>query len=387
MKHDVLIVGGGLAGASLAVALGHSRLRVGLIDERRPQKSAGWDIRIYAISPANQRFLDTIGIWGRLDASRVTPVHEMQIFGDDGAPMCFSAYDSGVGELAWTVEQSQIHCELWETLSRQHNVNLYCPRRGQQLNVDATAATLELDDGTQLEASLVVAADGGRSWVRQQAGIGATVKPYNELGVVANFRCERAHHGVAYQWFTPQGVLAYLPLPGNHMSMVWSAPEDLGRELLELDAEQLASRVADRGENVLGRLQLETTQRAFPLQLMNVDRTVVPRVALIGDAAHAIHPLSGHGVNLGLQDSRALANELSALAAWRDPGELAVLRAYARARAEEPAVMQFGTHFLNRLFKKDNFFYRQLRNRGMRLTDRLGPVKSALVRYATGDRF
>jgi len=387
MKLDVLIVGGGLAGASLAVALGHSRLRVGLVDERRPQKSAAWDSRIYAISPANQRFLDTIGIWKRLDASRMMRVHEMQIFGDDGAPMRFSAYDSGVSELAWTVEQSQIHSELWETLSRQQNVSLYCPMRGKKLRVDAESATLELDDGAQLEASLVVAADGGRSWVRQQAGIGATVEPYNELGVVANFRCEKAHHGVAYQWFTPQGVLAYLPLPGNRMSMVWSAPENLGRELQEMDAEQLASLVADQGENVLGRLKLETTQRAFPLQLMTVDRTVVRRVALIGDAAHAIHPLSGHGVNLGLQDSRVLAQELSTLAAWHDPGELAVLRAYARARAEEPALMQFGTHFLNRLFKKDNFFVRQLRNRGLRMTDTLGPVKSALVRYATGDRF
>lgn len=387
MDLDVVVAGGGLAGASLAVALQRTGLRIAVVEARAPARSAEWDNRIYAISPSSQQFLDRLGVWARLDGARLTPITEMAVFGDGSGRLRFSAYESGLTELAWTAESSLIHLELWETLKRQHNVTLMCPARISAVEFQPSAAVLTLDDGRRLRTRLLVAADGVDSQIRTQAGIAADFVSYDELGVVANFRCEKPHRGVAHQWFGEHGVLAYLPLPDNHISIVWSAPEAFGRELLTCEPAALCRAVAEAGGNTLGELTLASEPVGFPLRLMRVAHTVRPRVALIGDAAHAIHPLSGHGINLGFQDANVLAQALEALPAWRDPGELGVLRAYARARAEEPALMQFATHALNRLFHARNPVLALLRNSGMNLTARLPVVKSALVRYAASGRF
>ena len=211
--------------------------------------------------------------------------------------------------------------------------------------------------------------------------------PYDEKGVVANFRCEKPHRNTAFQWFREDGVLAYLPLPGDYMSMVWSAPDALADELVGLSPEVLAARVSEAGAFRLGALETVTAAAAFPLRLMRVETVVKPRLALIGDAAHAIHPLSGHGINLGYQDARVLAEQLAQLDSWRDPGELSILRAYARARAEETALLQYTTHGLNRLFKPADPLLSGLRNLGLNLTNRLPVVRNALVRYAIAGRF
>ncbi len=387
MKFDVLIVGAGLAGAALAAALRGSNLKVGVIETRPPSRPAGWDPRIYAISPANVEFLSAIGIWQHLDTARMAPVYDMEIHGDAGGRLDFSAYDSGLRELAWIVESSLMQQELWETIKRQHNVTLICPASPAALAIDDSAAQLTLSDGRRIEARLIVAADGRDSWVRQAAGIGARNTPYDEKGVVANFRCEKPHRNTAFQWFRKDGVLAYLPLPEQHMSMVWSAPDALADKLVALSPEALCARVAEAGEHRLGALTPVTPAAAFPLRLMRVDNAVKARLALIGDAAHAIHPLSGHGINLGYQDARALAEQLAALPTWRDPGELPVLRAYARARAEETALLQYTTHGLNRLFKPADPLLSGLRNFGLNLTNRLPVLRNALVRYAIAGRF
>lgn len=387
MDCDVLIVGGGLAGASLAVALRGSRHRVALVEARAPLRPQGWDQRIYAVSPASRAFLDSIGIWTHLDASRMVAVDAMAIHGDSGGRLDFAAYDGGLGELAWIVESSLMHLELWETLRRQHNVELLCPANPAALEISDSAASLRLDDGRHLRAKLVVAADGAHSWVREQVGISATVSPYGELGVVANFRCEKPHRNIARQWFRDDGVLAWLPLPDNRVSIVWSTPEQHAQSLMALEPEAFAQRVAEAGAHELGTMQAEGPPVAFPLRLLRVSETVRPRLALIGDAAHAIHPLSGHGINLGFSDAAELAERLNGLSAWRDPGELAVLRGYARARAEEPAMMQGLTHALNRLFVTDNPLVRSMRNQGMNLTARLPVLTNALVRYATNGKF
>ena len=387
MKFDVLVVGAGLAGAALAAALRGSRLKVGIVETRPPARPAGWDPRIYAISAANVDFLSSIGIWQHLDPQRLAPVYDMEIHGDAGGRLDFSAYDCGLRELAWILESSQMQLELWETVKRQHNVSLLCPAAPSALAMEEDAAYLTLEDGRRLESRLIVAADGRDSWVRQAAGIGARNTPYDEKGVVANFRCEKPHRNTAFQWFRQDGVLAYLPLPGDHMSMVWSAPDALADELVGLPPEVLAARVGEAGAFRLGTLETVTPAAAFPLRLMRVETVVKPRLALIGDAAHAIHPLSGHGINLGYQDARVLAEQLAALDAWRDPGELSILRAYARARAEETALLQYTTHGLNRLFKPADPLLSGLRNLGLNLTNRLPVVRNALVRYAIAGRF
>lgn len=387
MKFDLIVVGGGLAGAALAVALRRTSLRIALVESAPAVKSPTWDQRIYAYSPANAAFLDELGVWGHLDQGRLMPVREMQIFGDAGGELRLSAYDSGLCELAWIGESSLVHAELWESLKRQHNVRLFCPATPATLTIDADGAALVLGDGQVLQASLVVGADGRESWVRQQAGIEAQVLPYDEKGVVANFRCEGDHRGTAFQWFREDGILAWLPLPDRTLSIVWSADDAQADELMTLDEAAFSERVAAAGGHRLGRLELLTPRAAFPLRLMRVERVVAPRLALIGDAAHAIHPLSGHGINLGFQDAKALAAELAVLPAWRDPGELAVLRRYARARAEEPFLLQYATHGLNRLFKGRNPLLSALRNAGLNLTGKVPVLSNALIRYAVNGKF
>ena len=382
MKFDVLIVGGGLAGLALAVALRDSRLSVGLVEGRAPQRPEGWDARIYAISPANASFLNSIGVWSHLDRSRMSAVHSMAIHGDAAGRLDFSAYDSGVSELAWIVEASLMQCELWESAKRQANLQLLCPARPSALDFAGDTAKLTLQDGRELQAGLVVAADGADSWTRLAAGIEVNFKPYGQHGLVANFATEQPHRDTAFQWFREDGILAWLPLPDNQISIVWSTPQAHAEELLSLSPEMLASRVAEAGSERLGKLTMITPPAAFPLRLMRAPRTVQPRLALIGDAAHAIHPLSGHGINLGFQDAAALAAVLRERPSHVDCGDLALLRRYERARIEEVVALQGVTDGLHRLFGTPATPLATLRNLGMNLTNQLPVVKDTLVRYA-----
>ncbi len=396
-QFDVVIIGGGLAGLSLAVALRNSGLSLALVEGQPPARLAAdqWDARVYAISPGNVRFLDEIGIWahvatgmagadGALGQTRLAAVETMDVFGDARGRLSFSAYEAGVDALAWIAESSLLQGELWETVRRQGNLGLYCPARPAALSLAADAACLTLEDGRQLTAQLVVAADGAQSWTRQAAGIEVRFHAYEQMGVVANFSCARPHDQTAFQWFRPDGVLAWLPLPGQRLSMVWSTSPRHAAELQALSAEALCARVAEAGRQRLGALELLTPPAAFPLRLMRAPQAVAPRLALIGDAAHTIHPLSGHGINLGFQDARELACLLSDKPPHIDCGDVRWLRRYERARGEEVVALQSATHVLQRLFGSTTPPLGWLRNTGLNLTQSLPLLKNVLVRYAMG---
>ncbi|MBW7901005.1 MAG: UbiH/UbiF family hydroxylase [Rhodocyclaceae bacterium] len=384
MHFDLIIVGGGLAGLSLACALRDAPLRIALLEQRPPRRPEGWDARVYAISPANRDFLERIGVWKHLDATRIAPIAAMAVRGDAGARLDFSAYETGVGELGFILESSLMACELWENVKRQGNVDLFSPASPQRVEMREDAALLGLADGRTLSARLLVAADGRDSWLRRACGLDAFDTHYNEQGVVANFACERPHRGIARQWFRDDGVLAWLPLPEQRISIVWSAPDALADELVALPPDALCARVAAAGEHALGDLSPLTPAAAFPLRLMRVPKVVAPRLALIGDAAHGIHPLSGHGINLGYQDARTLAGVLADCQPWHDVGSLRVLERYQRARREEVLLLQTATDALRRLFKTDLPGLRPLRNLGMNLTNALPLLKNTLARYALG---
>lgn len=383
-QFDLIIVGGGLAGASLALALRDTRLSIALVEAQPPRPSSGWDARIYAISPTNAEFLENIGAWKHLDRERMTPIQAMQVHGDAGGRIDFSAYETGVPELGWIMESSLMANEFWESLKRQSNLTLFCPGKPENLAFEADLATLTLADGTALGSKLVVGADGRDSWIRTQAGLTANNTHYGEKGLVANFSTEKAHRNIAYQWFRDDGVLAYLPLPGNRISIVWSTPDEHADQLCRMTPEALCESVAEAGQQQLGKLELLTPPAAFPLRLMRVPRTIAPRLALVGDAAHGIHPLSGHGINLGYQDAKVLAQLLAEAPAWQDIGEESFLARYQRIRKEEILLMQTMTDALRRLFKTPLPGIKPLRNLGLRITNQLSPAKSLLVRYALG---
>lgn len=385
MDFDVVIVGGGLAGLALAVALKKTRLSVALIeDDDAPTVSQHWDSRIYALTPANKNFLTEIGVWGHLDASRICPVQEMAIFGEGDGYLGFSAYEAGVDELAWILEASSMRLELWENIKRQGNLTLFCPAAPQSLHIDQSGAIIGLVDGRQLVARLVVAADGANSWTRSAAGIDADFNDYEQYGVVANFVGEYGHRNTACQWFLEGDVVAFLPLPENRLSIVWATSRSNADRLLALAPDQFCMEVAAAGKNRFGGLMLETSPVVFPLRLMRVPRLAMPRFALIGDSAHAIHPLSGHGINLGFGDAQCLAETLAACPEHIDCGDLSWLRRFDRARKEQILALQSITHGLQRLFAQSNPLLAILRNHGLSITHRMPFVKNLLVRYAIG---
>ena len=384
----VAVAGGALVGAALARALRGARVAL-IAQEPRPGPAAGFDARIYAISPANAGFLSQLGAWSTIPETRRTPVHAMRVHGDDGASLIeFDAYRTGCSELAWIVEDRLLQDALWSGLQSQDGLSLFSAAAVRELDVSAACAVVSLGDGRKLAAQLVVGADGARSLVRTQAGIAVEERAYGHSAVVANFACGRPHRNVAFQWF--QGarkggaVLALLPLPADHVSMVWSVTDAEAARLLALAPDALAKEVAAASHESVGQLALVTPPRGFALRRLAAGRLIAPRVALAGDAAHVVHPLAGQGANLGLQDARVLAAVLAAREPGRDPGELRLLRRYERARAGDILAMRATVHGLFSLFDAGGSGIRRLRNAGLNLADRLPVIKNLLMRHAMG---
>ena len=382
MDFDIVIIGGGIAGASLAAALKSSGLKLGLVESGSlPSLASGWDSRIFAFTPGNADFLTECGAWQILDISRVQQVEAMRIFGDTGAKLDFSAYQLGAPELAFIMESRLLQHALWQNLREQDNLTLLHPAQCAELTWQEDAARLKLKDGREIKAKLIVGADGRDSWVRHQAGMLEVPTPYHQHGVVANFSISKAHRGIAYQWFQPDGILALLPLPGKRISIVWSVSPEQSAGLLALTHEDLCARVAEASQHTLGELQVITAPAAFPLQVLNLAHITKPRLALVGDAAHNVHPLAGQGVNLGLRDARELAQVLSQRGAL-DCGELRLLRRYEKARRQDILSMQLTTDALKHLFVNDMPLLRTLRNVGLAATNKIVPLKKMLARHA-----
>jgi ubiquinone biosynthesis UbiH/UbiF/VisC/COQ6 family hydroxylase len=384
-SFDVVIIGGGLVGLSLARSLAGSGLTLALIEPQPPAPSptgADWDSRVYALSPGSAAFLQSCGAWQRLLPERIARVERMRVYGDDpGACIEFSAYDAGLRELAFIIENNRLHHALRDAV-REQELRMHCPAGWSTLEFHEDHAAIGLEGGTELAARLVIGADGAESRVRKHAGIAARAADYRQLGVVANFSCEKSHDDTAFQWFMRDGVLALLPLPGRRASMVWSIAEERGRRLLGLPGAALAAEVEAASGGVLGALELITPARGFPLKLQRVTHFTRPRLALVGDAAHNVHPLAGQGVNLGFRDARALSKVLGECGPQDDCGDYALLRRYERARREDVFAMQAATDGLQKLFNNDAVLLSRVRNLGLTLVDRLPWLKSFLVHHA-----
>ena len=385
---DVLIAGAGLPGLAAASAIARLGLSVALADRAgvgvpaMPSDPEDWDIRVYAVSPGSAAFLRALGAWHRLAPERIAPVEAMRIEGDAGAVLNFSAYELGERALAWIVEERALR-EALVPLVHEARVAIHAPAAFEALRFSRDAAVLRLGSGESIAARLLVGADGARSWVRDAAGLTAQTRSYAQTAVVANFSCERGHRGRAYQWFRNDGgVLAWLPLPGHRVSIVWSAPERLAQELLALAPEALATRVANEGGHALGAFSAITRSAGFPLQSVKPSATIAHRVALVGDAAHGVHPLAGQGVNLGFGDAEALFAVLKERGPLTDAGAAILLERYARRRTEPVLAMHAVTDGLARLFGDAAPWLRSARNLGMAGLDRLPAAKRLLAQAA-----
>ena len=391
---DICVIGSGAIGKASALALAREGYRVTLLGpEIEGPKAAeaadgSWDLRVFALNHVAHALLSSLRVWDAMDASRIAPVDAMAVQGDDAGvgQLGFDAYSARVGALAWIVEERNLTQALDDALRFATGVK-QVQGRAAALSCGADHAEVTLADGSRLTASLVVSADGANSWVRTQADIGMDYRSYDQRGVVANFSCTQAHYGVASQWFLgADGIVALLPLPGNQVSLVWSAPEALADKLLSESAEHLCARLAALPDQKLGQFSLLPPAKptAFPLRLIRSHSLAAHRIALVGDAAHVVHPLAGHGMNLGFGDIDALVAALKTHAQSGDCGNEQMLARYARSRKEEVLLMQFATDGLHRLFSTELAPVKFLRNAGMRVVDKLPFLKQRLMAHAFG---
>jgi ubiquinone biosynthesis UbiH/UbiF/VisC/COQ6 family hydroxylase len=383
LSFDIVIVGAGLVGAAAAVAFTRQGHSVALVDRKAPafnDNPAEWDTRIYAISPGNVAWLKQLEVWPLVDATRLCDIDQMQVWGDDTQhSLTFDAYESNAANLGVITESQQIHLALWQklqTLGVHMQFGVECAKLEQL----PEKAVLHLVDGVQLQAELVIGADSGNSWVREQAGISVKVHQYQQQAAVANFSTTLPHQRVARQWFRGDDILAYLPMAGNRISIVWSTPQ--AEQLLKLPKPEFVDAVAQAGQHCLGDLCLLTPASKFTLVKQSAVNMVQSRLALLGDAAHRIHPLAGQGVNLGFRDVIGLVEALSQRNRYQSLGDIALLRAYERARKSDMLSLGSLTHGLQWLFENDLPSVKKIRNVGMELTNQQAWLKRLLVKHA-----
>ena len=383
MSARIVIVGGGPVG--LALALATSTLpdvevtvieRALVADENLPEP---FDHRVYALSPGSLDILRKIGV--TLPCARMADVRAIQVTGDDAG----SRLDFNCGQpLATIVEHAAIMQALQSRLRRDGRVRI---QRGiwpvDMRSKNGNRHDLMLSDGSQCASDLLIAADGSRSQIREWAGISTSIKDYESDGVVANFRTERPHGDIARQWFTHDAVLAYLPLPGNHVSIVWSVGREKSMALPTNDPAAFCRAVEDAGQRSLGALELVSTIARFPLLRILANDWVQPGLALIGDAAHAVHPLAGQGVNLGFADVDSMTSILRGRSRFSAIGDLAMLRRYERGAREAAWAVGETTDRLRSLYRADSVAARWLRNDGVELLNRLPAAKALLIDYAS----
>ncbi|HHW4400819.1 TPA: FAD-dependent 2-octaprenylphenol hydroxylase [Aeromonas hydrophila] len=386
---DVVIVGGGMVGLGLAAALKGSALKVAVVEGQLPasELDEAPDNRVSALSLASQRILQQVGAWRGIEARRLQPYVQMEVWEQDSfGRIAFDAASLRQPDLGHIVENRVIQLALLEAILDGDNIQLLSPARASSLQSGEAGSLLLLEDGRALSAKLVVAADGAHSWVRRQADIPLTSWDYGHHALVATVRCAEPHEAVARQIFTPEGPLAFLPLwQPDLCSIVWSVPAKRAEALCQCDEEQFNRQLTTAFDGRLGLCKVEGARSAIPLTARYARDFARERLVLVGDAAHTIHPLAGQGVNLGLLDAAALAEQiLRNQAAGKDIGRLANLRGYERWRKSEAASMLAAMEGLKRLFAGSNPLKKLVRGAGLCAFDLLTPLKQSVIRAAMG---
>lgn len=392
IDSDVAIVGGGLNGPALALALAGAGISVTLIDAERPgaRGEAGFDGRAYALAAASQRLLAAVGVWDRVPQSQpILDVIATQGRAGEGAMpglLHFDHAELDEGPMGWMVEDRHLAAALSAALADAPRVTLIAGATVTDQTIEPAGARVALADGRSVSARLIVGCDGRRSGTAARADIRRTGWGYDQIALVCALDHEGNHRGIAHQFFMPSGPLAILPLAGGHRSsIVWSVSEEEGRAIAALDDAGFLSALEPAFGDFLGQVTLAGKRFSYPLSLSLAEHYVADRVALAGDAAHGVHPVAGQGLNLGLRDVAALA-EVLAEAARRgeDIGTLPVLRRYERWRRFDATTLALGMDGVNRLFSNGNPLLGAARALGMGAVQALPPLRRAFIREAAG---
>lgn len=388
---DVIVVGAGMVGATFAAALTDAPLSVAVLDAGpapAPLPADHFDLRVSAISPGTRSVFEAVGAWERLDHSRVEPYQSMYVW--DAASRGSIEFDAAeIGEpwLGYIIENNNVHNALLESLAVADNVQCRFDTPPASLSVGRTRCRLVLESGETLSGRLIVGADGAHSWVRGELGIAVDSRLYGQRAFVCEARTARPHQDTAWQRFLSTGPVAFLPLANGSCSVVWTCDAELAAELAELDVRSFGERLAEAFEERLGAVEITSPVRSFDLSRRQASRYVVDRAALIGDAAHVVHPMAGQGANLGFGDAWSLARVVrEAGAAERDIGREQVLRRYERWRRSENFSMMRMLDALHGLFATDSRLVQQARGLGLSVVDAQGWLKHFLARQALGER-
>ncbi|MBL6942618.1 MAG: 2-octaprenyl-6-methoxyphenyl hydroxylase [Rhodospirillales bacterium] len=387
IQADVLIAGGGLVGGTLACGLAMGGLSVIVVDAQDPADGldAAFDGRASAIALSSQRVLEGLGLWSSMEKASAA-IKEIRV--TDGDSLFFLHYDRrdvGAEAFGYMVENRVIRTALASRFTDLDNLTLLAPARIDALERNPGDVRATLADGRTIKARLVIGAEGRKSPTREQAGISITNWSYRQAGIVCTVAHEFSHDNVAHERFLPAGPFAILPLPDNRSSIVWTEREELAPELMALDDDAFLAELEERFGDFLGRLEVVGPRWAYPLSLQFAERAVDHRLVLAGDASHAMHPIAGQGLNMGLRDVAVLAEVLTdARRLGLDPGAGTVLESYERWRRFDNTLMLAMTDLLNRLFSNDVIPVRLARDLGLAAVNRMPPLKKVFMEHAMG---
>jgi len=390
-NYDIIIVGGGMVGATLACGLAEEaeNLSIALIDANAPNfdwDDNSFDMRVSAITRASQTLFKNIDVWEKILGLRVRPYQDMVVWDAEGkGKVHFDSADMGEADLGHIIENRVIVKALHQRVAEISNIDLLCPVKIESITFHDDKTELVLEDKATLSTKLVVGADGTRSWIRQQADIAVKGWDFDQAALVTTVKTEKHHENTAWQRFLKTGPLAFLPLTDGYSSIVWSTSPDEAKRLTEISKDDFANELEQAFESKLGKIESVAGRAVFPLRLFETLNYVKPRLALVGDAAHTIHPLAGQGVNLGLADVASLMTVIvDALNDKKDIGNFKVLRRYERWRRAENRSMLVAMDGIKRLFGSELSAIKDLRSIGLDLTDRITPLKNILMQQAMG---
>ena len=388
-RHDVIIVGGGMVGAAVACGLAEAGLDVAIIEQQEPQRE--WpaeeiDVRVSAINRGSQQLLENLGAWQGIVRRGVQPYREMRVWDNlDMGDIHFDSAAIGEADLGHIIQNRTIVAALWEQVESLSNICLYTSTTVEKTLAGSDAVSVMLVNGEQLHAQLLIAADGSNSQMRDKAGIAVNIHDFHQSAVVATVTTANTHEETAWQRFLPSGPLAFLPVSSTQCSIVWSTTADHAAGLIEMDDAGFCEALAEASQRRLGEITHTSARAAYPLVSRHAETYIGSRLALVGDAAHQIHPLAGQGVNLGFRDAALLIEVIvDARQRSRPIGSYSTLRRYERSRRGDNLLTQKSMEAINRLFSNDTPGLRQLRNLGLNITDRIAPAKALFMRQALG---